>query len=47
MVERETGFDSRTDLCVTEKHKTFGLLVQREDAWFAPRRSGFNSPAVH
>src|SRR5438105_2975133 len=25
----------------------FGLLVQREDTWFAPRESGFNSPAVH
>ncbi len=23
----------------------YGLLVQREDAWLAPRRSGFNSPA--
>ena len=24
-----------------------GPLVQREDAWFAPRQSGFDSPAVH
>jgi hypothetical protein len=24
-----------------------GLLVQREDAWLATRKSGFNSPAVH
>jgi hypothetical protein len=24
-----------------------GRLVQRNDAWFAPRRSGFDSPAVH
>jgi hypothetical protein len=27
--------------------KKNGLLVQREDTWFAPRESGFNSPAVH
>ena len=32
-------FNSRTDL--------FGLLVQREDAWLATRKSGFDSPAVH
>ena len=25
----------------------YGLLVQREDAWFATRKSGFDSPAVH
>jgi hypothetical protein len=24
-----------------------GLLVQRDDAWLATRRSGFDSPAVH
>ncbi len=24
-----------------------GLLVQWDDTWFAPRKSGFNSPAVH
>jgi hypothetical protein len=24
-----------------------GLLVKREDAWLATRKSGFDSPAVH
>ena len=24
-----------------------GTLVQRDDAWFAPRKSGFDSPALH
>jgi hypothetical protein len=24
-----------------------GALVQREDAWFAPRQSGFDSPTLH
>ena len=29
-------------------HKTInGALVQRDDAWLAPRKSGFDSPTLH
>ena len=42
MVGRETEFDSRADL-----DSSNGLLVQRDDAGIARRRSGFDSPAVH
>ena len=41
-VGRETEFDSRADL-----DSSIGLLVQRDDAGIARRRSGFDSPAVH
>jgi hypothetical protein len=30
-----------------ELRKQNGLFVQREDAWLATRRSGFDSPVVH
>ena len=45
-VKRGTEFDSRADPCPEWSEKE-GLLVQRYDAWLAPRRSGFDSPAVH
>jgi hypothetical protein len=43
VVGRWTEFDSRADLGLMNR----GLLVQRDDAWPATRRSGFDSPAVH
>ena len=42
LVKRGTEFDSRADLWW---ERTIGRLVQREDAWLATRRSGFDSPA--
>ncbi len=47
---RACGFDSRPGHCkqrAAHTSETSGPLVQREDAWFAPRQSGFDSPAVH
>lgn len=49
-VQHSRDFDN--DICAHEhsignetQNSTNGLLVQREDAWLATRRSGFNSPA--
>jgi len=43
VVRMKIGFNSRTDLLKNIN----GLFVQWEDAWFATRKSGFESPTVH